>query len=276
MSRFPGVTFSVQISPNKTVGNWRKDVIVLHWWDDPARRPSFNGVVTWFMNRSARVSAQYTVEGGRICQQVLEKDMAWHAGNAWANRHGIGIEVNPRLSAADYETTAQLVAEIWSRRGKLPVRRHRDYRQTSCPGTMDVNRIIRRAEQIRAGSSTARPPSGGSSGGSSGSSGGTSTSNAATYTVRRGDTLGAIARTHSTSVPALQFLNGISNPNRITPGQRLFTRFTVGRGHTLGQIADLYNRSAHTRTRTSAAALARLNSISNPNNIRAGQRLRLP
>lgn len=39
------------------------------------------------------------------------------------------------------------------------------------------------------------------------------------YTVRKGDTLGAIAADFDTSVEALQMLSGITNPNRIEVGQ---------------------------------------------------------
>lgn len=42
-----------------------------------------------------------------------------------------------------------------------------------------------------------------------------------TYTVRRGDTLGAIARRYRTTVARLVSLNRIRNPNRIYPGQKL-------------------------------------------------------
>ena len=158
MYRFPaGVRFEyVECHPsNFTSGTWSKDFIVLHWWDEPSRRPQFDGVVSWFRNPAANVSIQYVVEAGRITQMLPESAMAWHAGNAVANRHGIGIEVNPRLSDGDYETTAVLVAEIWRRRGrKLPLRRHREFTGTNCPGTLDVARVQRRAEQIYNGATT--------------------------------------------------------------------------------------------------------------------------
>ena len=42
-----------------------------------------------------------------------------------------------------------------------------------------------------------------------------------TYTVKAGDTLGAIAKKHSTTVEALVASNGIKNPNLIYAGQVL-------------------------------------------------------
>lgn len=144
-------------SPNRTVGNWTKRRIVLHWWDDPAKRPAFNGVVTWFQNRAAKVSAQYVVEHNRVTQMVHEKDMAWHAGNGDVNRDSIGIEINPRLSDGDYQTTAELIADIWTRHGKLPLDPHRKFTGTNCPGTLDIPRLQRMAEAVYSGGSVVKP-----------------------------------------------------------------------------------------------------------------------
>ncbi len=108
------------------------------------------------------------------------------------------------------------------------------------------------------------------------------------YTVRSGDTLGAIAARFGTSVSALASRNGISNPNLIYVGQRLSIgpsaapvtttptpapaagsgTYSVRSGDTLGGIAARFG--------TSVSTLASLNGISNPNLIYVGQPLRLP
>jgi LysM repeat protein len=44
---------------------------------------------------------------------------------------------------------------------------------------------------------------------------------AITYTVKRGDTLSAIARIFGTTVTKIVKDNGIKNPNLIYPGQKL-------------------------------------------------------
>lgn len=163
MSRFSsGVQFDVDLTGNRNRGNWKPEVIVIHWWGNPATRPTFGGVVNWFKMRSSQVSAHYVVESGRITQMVREQDRAWHAGNDWANKYGIGIEVNPRLSDGDYQTAAELIAEIRKRRGDLPLQPHNRYSATQCPGSLDLARLDREAR----GSSS----SGGSGGSSSSSS----------------------------------------------------------------------------------------------------------
>ncbi len=102
-----------------------------------------------------------------------------------------------------------------------------------------------------------------------------------TYTVRAGDTLSVIAVRYGTTAAALAQANGLSNPNLIRPGQVLtipncsgpvqppqpggcFT-YTVRAGDTLSAIAARYG--------TSVPAITQANNLSNPNYIRAGQRL---
>ncbi|MCS6843630.1 MAG: LysM peptidoglycan-binding domain-containing protein [Caldilineales bacterium] len=132
------------------------------------------------------------------------------------------------------------------------------------------------------------------------------------YQVQRGDTLSALAVRYNTSVAAIVAKNGLRNPNVIYVGQWLCIpdppaqaaagastaaapaaapaaavsqptasapatasaataapgTYRVQRGDTLSGIAARFN--------TTVDALARLNGITNPNHIYAGQLLRLP
>lgn len=107
---------------------------------------------------------------------------------------------------------------------------------------------------------------------------------AGSYTVKSGDSLSAIAARYGMSYETLARLNNISDPNRIYVGQTLnlgtsgYTShhyaassssnggsYTIQAGDTLSAIAARYGMSYET--------LARLNNISNPNRIVAGQRI---
>lgn len=95
------------------------------------------------------------------------------------------------------------------------------------------------------------------------------------YTVRRGDTLWALARRFGTTISAIAADNGIRDPNLIYVNQVLRIQgeqgersYTVQVGDTLWGIARTYG--------TTIDRLVRLNSISNPNLIYPGQVLQLP
>jgi LysM repeat protein len=106
------------------------------------------------------------------------------------------------------------------------------------------------------------------------------TAGATTYTVVAGDTLGAIAARYGTTPAALAALNHLANPNLIHVGQVLVLQgsptsgdpswgapagatHTVVAGDTLGAIAARYG--------TTAATLAALNHLTNPNLLYVGQ-----
>lgn len=147
-------------SPNRTPTKGRAvRRIIIHWWDDPARKPAFAGVVNWLCRKGGNSSAHYVVESGRVACLVAPRDIAWHAGNWAANRDGIGLELNPRRSDGDYETAGELIAELWRTYGKIPLARHRDVSDTptSCPGSYDLGRLQRIAERYYKGGAAPAP-----------------------------------------------------------------------------------------------------------------------
>lgn len=92
-----------------------------------------------------------------------------------------------------------------------------------------------------------------------------------TYTVKKGDTLSAIAKRYNTTVSHLAALNNITNVNLIYPGEVLKisgsgeTFYTVKKGDTLSGIAKRYN--------TTIYRLATDNNIKYVDKIYPGQRL---
>ena len=101
------------------------------------------------------------------------------------------------------------------------------------------------------------------------------------HTVRRGESLGKIARRYNTTVAALQRLNGIKNAALIRVGKKLrvsadspgkakarYVKHRVRRGQTLGSIARHYG--------TKVSILKRLNGVKNVRRLQIGQVLRIP
>ncbi len=99
------------------------------------------------------------------------------------------------------------------------------------------------------------------------------------YTIKRGDTLGAIASRYGITVQNIVNWNNIQNPNLIYPGQRLiiygtyntapnrYYYYTVQKGDSLWRIARKYG--------VSVRWIVRLNGIRNPNLIYPGQVLKI-
>lgn len=104
----------------------------------------------------------------------------------------------------------------------------------------------------------------------------------ARHRVRRGQSLGWIARHYSTSISAIKQANGIHNVNRIRSGQllriptvgarettdRSYVNHRVRSGQTVSTIARRY--------RTTIRAIIGANTLSNGHRVRVGQMLRIP
>ena len=108
------------------------------------------------------------------------------------------------------------------------------------------------------------------------SSSGGSQDGGKTHQVRAGDTLWDIARMYGTTTSGLRKLNGLGRSSRIYPGQILkvsgsagsnYVVYKVRRGDSLSRIAKKY--------RTSIARILAVNHLDDPDNIRAGQELRI-
>ncbi len=137
-------------TPDFTKGRGGKPLqyIVMHW-----------GVVTNLAQIDAEVanpnremSYTYALDKDVIHQYVSEDDTAWHAGVFDINQRSIGICIaagpNYPYADADYESAAQLIADIFRRHGRLEIKGHRDFKATECPGNLDFGRLRARVDEI--------------------------------------------------------------------------------------------------------------------------------
>ena len=143
-------------SPNfSTVRNRKIDLIVIHHWGILGQR--FLTPVNWLCRPNGSSSAHYVVESGRVACLVAPKHVAWHAGNWPANVRSIGIECRPEATPGDFETVAQLIAELRNTYGYLPLAPHKQFQSTACPGKWEamLSALDARAEQLRGKASKA-------------------------------------------------------------------------------------------------------------------------
>lgn len=165
------------IQNNYTVGRFNHSIkrIILHTYAGGG-----TSLYNWFNRESTDASAHYAVMySGAVEQYVEDANMAWHAGTTAGNGlpnnnwESIGIEHQDNNDPASggrtnelYESSAQLVAML-CKKYNIPCRLlsegekwgngialHRYYANKSCPGGLDANRIIARANQIISASET--------------------------------------------------------------------------------------------------------------------------
>lgn len=127
-------------SPNYYEGRTaRVDAITIHWWDNPAKNPTIEGVIRTFQNPLTEVSAHFIVSGDRVIQMVNMGDTAWHCRQG--NPTTIGIEIDPNVPGNTYETVGALVRFIRGYYGNISLRPHSFYVATACPGTISLSKI---------------------------------------------------------------------------------------------------------------------------------------
>lgn len=136
----------------------QKKWITLHWMVGNllGTDRAFNG--------TRKASSTYGIEGKVVHQYVHEKDYPFSDGNTYSNQHTISIEhaggwllpdgSRAKPSPQTHETSAQLCADIARRHklGKLVVGvnifPHKHWVATACPGSLDIQWIANRANEI--------------------------------------------------------------------------------------------------------------------------------
>lgn len=150
-------------SPNFTEGRDGNKItgVICHWM--VGTLASTDQV---FQNTTRNTSAHWGVEDDNVHAYVNEDDTAYHAGNWQVNQATIGIEHSaaPGRPASDatYESSAQLIAIAAKKYGfainSSTVRPHSSVVATQCPGTIDVARLIKRANELAGGSIPSTSP----------------------------------------------------------------------------------------------------------------------
>lgn len=114
--------------------------IAIHWWNAPGAGATFEGVVGGFL-KPGGLSAHFvaTGSGRRVACLVSPSDNSWATGPG--NPYTISIECDPAQTDQDYDTVGELIADIRSAYGNLPLVPHSKYVNTRCCGTYDLGRL---------------------------------------------------------------------------------------------------------------------------------------
>lgn len=182
--------------------------------------------ISYMIGNTSSTSFHFAVDDKEVIQGLPLNRNAWHTGdgtNGTGNRKSIGVEIcYSKSGGAKYYAAEKLaikfVAQLLKERGWGidRVRKHQDWNGKYCP-----HRILSggRWDEVKAAIEAELKELGGKT--SSKSSSSAPKASGGTYTVKKGDTLSAIAKEHGVSVANLQSWNNIKDPNRIKVGQKL-------------------------------------------------------
>lgn len=119
------------------------EAIAIHWWGDPSQGPTYEGVVSYLCRPNGSSSAHIVATGtGRRAACLIDLENASWATNS-ANPYTISIECDPRCRDEDYDVVAEVIAQLRSIYGYLPLVPHRQFTSTNCPGNYDLDRLER-------------------------------------------------------------------------------------------------------------------------------------
>lgn len=232
MSNSPLVDYT-RISPNKnSPRNHKIDTITIHCVVGQCTVETLGNI---FAPTSRQASSNYGVgTDGKIGMYVEEKDRSWCSSSAANDNRAVTIEVasdtkhpyavNDRAFAALLDLVTDICKRngikklVWStkkadrmnHKNGCNMTVHRDYANKSCPGDYLYNRHGEIAAEVnrRLGVTDTAPDAGAGQG-------------VTVYTVKKGDTLSAIAAKHGTTYQKIAAYNGIKNPNVIRVGQKI-------------------------------------------------------
>lgn len=134
-------------------GKYSRDGITIHWWGDGSGASNHDNIVNYLNGNAARGDAptvNYVLSDNKITLCINPDDVAWCSGNG--NPTTISVECQPTLGAEGYKKAGWLIWQLELRYGKtLKIYGHRDWANTACPGTLDLNRMRAEADKWRAG-----------------------------------------------------------------------------------------------------------------------------
>lgn len=132
---------------------YAREGITVHWWGGGESAGQHDNIVNYFaaQGTQGKKSVNFVVSDNKITQMVDADNVAWcsQAGNPTT----ISIEFQPTLSAEGYKRGGWLINELEKRYGRtLSLYPHSHWAATSCPGSIDINRLRAEANNFKKGS----------------------------------------------------------------------------------------------------------------------------
>lgn len=139
-------------------GRYSRTGVTIHWWGGGEQEDKHDSIVKYFIAQGniGIKSVNYVVSDAKITQMVDPDNVAWASQSG--NPTTISIECEPGLSDEGYKKLAWLISSLQVKYGrKLDIYKHSDWAATSCPGTIDVDRIRREKDGVDGGQIPSTP-----------------------------------------------------------------------------------------------------------------------
>lgn len=149
-------------TPQEAMGIWgrySREGVTIHWWGDGTGADNHDNIVNYFLGQAnaGNKSVNYVVSDRKITLMVSPDMVAWcsTAGNPTT----ISVEHQPTLGDEGYKRSGWLLWQLEGRYGKrLNLYPHNHWNATSCPGSININRIRAEADKWASGGYQPAPP----------------------------------------------------------------------------------------------------------------------
>jgi hypothetical protein len=133
--------------------------ITVHWWGGGEQETAHDSIVNYFLKQSQAgvKSVNYVVSDAKITKMVDPDNVAWCSNGG--NPTTISIEFEPGLSDEGYRRGAWLISCLEKLYGHtMKFYKHSDWVPTSCPGSIDLERLRHEANGVSGDALPAQAP----------------------------------------------------------------------------------------------------------------------
>lgn len=133
-------------------GRYAREGVTIHWWGGGEAANQHDNIVNYFMAQGQQgvKSVNFVVSDIKITKMVEPDDVAWASQSG--NPTTVSIEFQPTLSDEGYKRGGWLIAQLEAQYGRsLSLYPHSHWFATSCPGTIDIARLRREADNFKGG-----------------------------------------------------------------------------------------------------------------------------
>jgi hypothetical protein len=123
-------------------GKFDRSGVCIHWWGDGTGAANHDNIVNYLLDQASKgvKSANYVVSDNKITLVVNPDSAAWcqESGNAVE----VSFECQPTLGDEGYKKAGWLKWQLEQRYNRqLEIHGHNHWWQTTCPGSLDLNRV---------------------------------------------------------------------------------------------------------------------------------------